>query len=151
MEHLRYAMKVFSRVLDVFVITPAACTFILALFVYHFSFYAMVHDAYEFAETIARTSEKSPSGYLKIKQCIKDQQQQLSPPALVAPCTNFTEEEISIDDLSRSGASAISSIYWIFVMFGLLIKILVMGPKSFFMLDGVSQEEATFSDKTTKS
>ena len=124
-EYLRYAMRVMGRILNVFVVMPAAIMFLMAMLAYQFSFKDMVRDAYGYIDQVAHDSVSVAPGYLAIQSCASAEWE----------CKKGALKTVSVDDLSSSAASSVLMSDWALVMAGLLANIFVRGPRQFFMME----------------
>lgn len=95
-ENLRYAVRVVSRIMNVFVVLPASCAAVMFALSNNFSFY-------EFANSAARYFKALP-------------------------------QSTSIEVWAAGAASQASMLYWALVIFGVIVHILVMGPRGLFMM-----------------
>lgn len=136
METFKYALAVFMRIVSVLVGAPAAAALAIFGFAYQFSFHAATLDAYIYIEKIARIQKDEQPGFLTIRECSKDRQVESGsalPP--LSTCERHELKQVSIDTLAEEAAATLSTAYWMLVLLGLGINIVVMGPRRFFMME----------------
>ncbi|HEX7635850.1 MAG TPA: hypothetical protein VF427_11295 [Noviherbaspirillum sp.] len=136
MKTIRYALAVLSRFITVFAVTPAALAFIFAVFAYQFSFYEMARGFYSHIEQIVKVQADAPPGFLTVRECQSAYQASSNSSSLSnATCNKYELKQARVEDLARDAADALSLIYWIFVLGGLIVHIVAVGPRWFFLME----------------
>lgn len=137
METLSYSWAVLKRIINIFAVAPAVAGLMFFGLAYQFSFKAAALDVYSHIEQLAQLGQDAPHGYLMVRECAErpaPAEPNAALPALKA-CESYDVRRVSVDALADNAAVALSSVYWMLVLFGFAINLLIIGPRRFFLMD----------------
>ena len=111
-ESLRYALRVVSRITNVFIVAPVSSAVLMLAFLNNFSFYEFAYGAASYFRGLPQST--------------------------------------SIETWANEAASQASLVYWILVLIGLVVNIVVMGPREFFMMHPPIPEQSSVDRSKNK-
>lgn len=142
METLIYAWAVLQRIVSVFAVAPAVACLMLFGFAYQFSFEAAARDAYGYIEQFARTGQEAPIGFLLMRECHESTAASSNNPPTLKTCEKTELKQVSVDVLANEAAASLASVYWMLVLVGLGINLLIMGPRRFFLMERNTEQSS---------